>query len=689
MPGSLVVDRAEPVVNGATAKHNHAIPRQTTPHRRAEEDVAQLAASLKFQITLGLVLIIGLFTLSTLYSMQVIEAQRSDDLLVRVAGHLQVLEQQLTMQAMQYEENAPRDYPSYYRDLKLYYASLQHTRKDLDAIIGAFVSGDFSRVPDARQARMEPGLSPSVRDAAKQLAGYWHEFSTGLDERLGPDRTEPRLEWAAQWIVARHTPLAEAAQRLVAVLEQEVEARSRQATLVGRVLVGLALIGSVAIAGWFLRRVIRPLALAADGFHQVANGDFAHRVPVLHADEIGSMAGSFNELSARLDTLRRLLTQLERGGNLDDALARLSTTLPALLPVDWIGVLIRGSDGRFRLERAYGDGRREQLAHMAFDPDGTLLADCIDRRRPLHIPDLDATAESSPRYVFLRELAGLGRRDAVFLPIDYGGNVAGVAVFATRVANSYDSGHLALIDNLGALIGIGLARTWHIAENTRLAHIGQFASGIVHEVRNPLATIALALEHLGGLDEIGGPSRRRLSLAIAETARLERLLTDILAYAKPTALQLAAVDIDTLLEEVVTGIAGGRVSLAPGNCGKVEMDIDRMRQVLLNLVQNALDAATGDGTVSVASHCDGPFQTIAVHNTGGGIDPATRERLFEPFFTTKPTGTGLGLPLARRIVESHGGRIDVTTGPTGTTFTVQLPRARANTPRRSPDTGTP
>ena len=635
--------------------------------------MAPLAVSLKLQITLGMVLMTGLFTASTLYSLHVIDAQRSDDQLVRLAGHLQLLEQQLTVQAMQYEENAPRDYPSYYRDLNLYYASLLRTRADLDVIINAFDTGDFRQVPGLAPMATLPPPSPPVRDAAAELAAYWREFSSGLDERLGPDRDEPRLEWAAQWIVARHAPLADAARRLATTLEQDVTDRSTRAGLVNRLLLGLALAGALFIALWFFRRIVQPLTFAVEGFSKVANGDFGHRVPVARDDEIGAMADAFNVLTARLDTLRRLLTGLEQGADLDETLATLSSTLPGLLPVDWIGVLIRAADGRFHLEQAYSDGRKAHLVGMAFDPEHTLLEACIERRSALHIPDLDETADTSPHYVFLRELAGLGRRDAVFLPIAYGPTIAGVAVFANRVANSYGREHLALMDNLGLLIGISLARTWHIAENTRLAHIGQFASGIVHEIRNPLATIGLALDHLAGVDGLPAAAQRRLSLAIGETGRLERLLTDILAYAKPSTLELTPVDIDRLVAQVISGLADRRIVFDAGGCGTVGADVDRLRQVVLNLIRNAIEAVAEDGVVTVRTRRDNDTQLLEVHNGGPPLDQRTRERLFEPFFTTKAQGTGLGLPIVRRIVESHGGSIDVASDAAGTTFTVALP----------------
>lgn len=386
--------------------------------------------------------------------------------------------------------------------MRLYFEDLKTARAELTHVIDAFARNRVDRSVTGESMAMTPDLPPHSLAIARELAQAWSAFLAQLDERTGPDPTEPRLEWAAKWIVENHAPLGEIAGRLSTTLADDVAARAARANLVNRLLLAAALIVAVGIFAWFYLRVLSPLGVAVEGFRLVANGDFAHKVPVIHNNEIGWLADSFNRLSERMDSLRKLLTRLEQGADLESMLRTLSESLPSFIPVDWIGVLVFGPDGRIHLEKAFSDGKPDNIGELSFEPERTLLEECINSREPLHIPDVRDMAALSDAYVFLRRLAQLGRRDAIFLPIGSAPNLHGVAVFANRYPNSYRSEHLALLRNLGVLLGVSLGRTIQLVENSRLATIGQFASGIAHEIRNPLATISLALEHLRGLDDL-------------------------------------------------------------------------------------------------------------------------------------------------------------------------------------------
>lgn len=640
----------------------------------------RLIHSLNFQITAAIAALSLLFAVSTVYSLHVISAQHADDALLRLVGRLQFNQQHLTVQAMRYDAHAPRDYPSYYRDLGLYFEDLKRTRAELQAAIDALASNRFP--PELLGPHMAmsapPRLPPHSQQVATELAENWNTFVAGLDERIGPDPAEPRLEWAAQWIAQHNLTLADEVERLAESLQAEVAARAASALLINRLLLGAALLVAVGIGIWFYRRVLTPLGIAVDGFRQVANGDFAHRVPIVSDNEIGWLASAFNQLSDRLDTLRRLLTGLEQGADIDATLHTLSTTLPGLIPVDWIAVLVVGSDGRMHLERAYSDGRPEPTGHLAFTPDRTLLEECLNTRAPLHIPDVHEMAASSEHYEFLRKLERLGRRDAVFLPVG-NGVTQGVAVFASRFPNNFRSDHLALLGNLGVLVGASLGRTLQLVESARLAAIGQFASGIAHEIRNPLATIALALEHTAGLEGLEPGTRKRIELARDELTRLERLLGDILLYAKPTALDRRRVDVEALLSEVIASEAAGdpRIDHPTGNCPWVDADPDRLRQVFINLIRNARQAAPQSEPITITCSPDAAGWPVLCFQNGGAPVPAdVLPHLFEPFVTTRSEGTGLGLAIAQRIVHAHAGEISITSSEEGgTTVHVRLPPA--------------
>lgn len=642
----------------------------------------RLLHTLKSQILLAIGVLTALYATSTLYSLHVIDLQHSDDVLVQLAGRLTFNQQHLTVQAMRYEENAPRDYPSYYRDLRLYFEDLKKTRNELDRIIAAFATNRFDPALTGGGMPMQPQLPKRSLARAQDLQAAWDDFSRQLDARIGPDEQEPRLEWAAETIVQHNAELEEISRKLLDTLQEDVAERAAEANLVNRVLLLTAILLSMGIAFWFYRRVLAPLAVTVDGFKQVANGDFSYRVPVLQDNEIGWLASTFNRLAVRMEALRQLLTRLEQGADLESTLRTLSETLPPLIPVDWIGVLIIGPDGMIHLEKAFSDRKPDPIGKLSFSPDKTLLEECIRSRDPLHIPDVKEVAGTSDAYVFLRRLARLGRRDAIFLPIGTGSAVQGVAVFANRYPNSYRAEHLALLRNLGLLVGVSLARTLQLVESTRLANIGQFASGIVHEIRNPLATIGLAMDHLKGLDGLPQGTRKRVDLAASEVARLERLLADILLYAKPIVLQRTHLDLVDLIQDTVaaeSADARGAIELAASHCPPVAADPDRLRQVLINLLHNALQASPDGETVRVRCDPDGPaWVQVEICNGGTPIAEQDLERVFEPFVTSKRGGTGLGLPIVRRIVAAHGGEISLRSdAQRGTRAILRLPAVDA------------
>jgi len=644
----------------------------------------RLLHSLKLQIALAIAALTLLFASSTLYSLHVIDQQHSDDVLVQLAGRLQFNQQHLTLQAMRYGENAPRDYPSDDRDLQLYYEDLNKTRSGLSQIIQAFADNHFDELLTGVTMAQRPRLPRRSQMAAETLASTWRDFAAQLDEQIGPNPQGPRLEWAAQRIITQHATLEAAAQRFADTLEVDVAARAGRANLINRLLLLAALIVAVGTAAWFYRRVLTPLSVAAQGFKQVANGDFAHKVPVIQNNEIGWLAESFNHLSARMDALRKLLTGLEQADTLEGTLRTLSQTLPPLIPVDWIGVLVIGTDGHIRLELAFSDGSPETLGQASFEPDKTLLEECIRTREPLHIPDVQGMAALSDSYQFLRQLSELGRRDAVFLPINSGAGIMGVVAFASRYPNNFRSDHLTLLRNLGVLVGVSLGRTLQLAEGSRQPSFNQFATGIVHELRDPLASIRVALAELRAGEGLPPAAAKRVDLAAGEVVRLEKLLSDVMWYAKPLTLELRPQDLVELVADTASAEDPDKEAfeIRSAPCPKIPADRDRLRQVLTTLIRNAQRASPAGSPVAIHCRPSGAgWVEVEISNAGEPIPPEDLKRAFEPFSESIFGGSGLALPIVRRIVRAHGGEFELASDEAqGTRAILRLPTSAEAVP---------
>jgi signal transduction histidine kinase len=219
-----------------------------------------------------------------------------------------------------------------------------------------------------------------------------------------------------------------------------------------------------------------------------------------------------------------------------------------------------------------------------------------------------------------------------------------------------------------------------LVRSERLAAIGQLASTIGHELRNPLAVLSNSMFLLRG-DFGPAPSeqaQRHLSTAEREISAATVIVSDLLEFARQREPVRADVDIVGLVDEVLHVVpAPGDVEVArefPSTSVVANVDRDMMRQVLLNLVGNAYQAMPDGGTLGVGvSATDGAVQ-VRVRDTGTGMTADVRARLFEPFFTTKPRGVGLGLAVAKRVVDAHGGAIAIDSAPDlGTEFCITLP----------------
>lgn len=272
----------------------------------------------------------------------------------------------------------------------------------------------------------------------------------------------------------------------------------------------------------------------------------------------------------------------------------------------------------------------------------------------------------------------------------------GRLVFAALVLLILLAGALAVVlyRDLIAPLKMQLVESHAIIERQeKLASLGVLAAGVAHEIRNPLTAIKARLFTQQKMLAPGSSASEDARVIDGEINRLERIVKDFLQFARPAEPKLAPTRVEPLLREVRDLLAPqlerNRIALKldAATDETIPADPQQLKQVFINLIQNAAESIEHDGTISLTARADAerlrgksiPVVRLEVADTGKGIPSEVQKRLFDPFFSTKAGGTGLGLSIAARIVEKHGGLLEFQTRPQhGTTFGIILPRSTAS-----------
>ncbi len=253
-------------------------------------------------------------------------------------------------------------------------------------------------------------------------------------------------------------------------------------------------------------------------------------------------------------------------------------------------------------------------------------------------------------------------------------------------------GGSSLVNNEGEKIGtvlvirdMSLIREMEqqLERTRRMAALGKMAAGIAHEIRNPLGTLRGFAHYFGNLDGATAESKDYAELMKSEIDRLNRHVSGLLQFARPREPQVVSVDLDGLISKTVALMEADFSKHALNfhyRCNTditLEADPDMLLQVLMNLLQNSVNATPTGGEVSLSAFADRHHIRIMISDNGSGMTAQEREKMFDPFFTTRKTGTGLGLSVSHQIIEQHNGTFEVSSAPgKGTTVTIVLPKTQ-------------
>jgi hypothetical protein len=322
---------------------------------------------------------------------------------------------------------------------------------------------------------------------------------------------------------------------------------------------------------------------------------------------------------------------------------------------------------------------------------------CLMSKEPILVTDVGHDPRVSRRFLEM-----VGADQFVVVPLVGGAEAMGVIIADNRFNRQpITEGLVRLLTTIAgrAALAIASAEAYHrleekieqlaetrdrLVRTERLAAIGNMAAHVAHEIRNPLVTIGGFARSILRGTEPASLCGQHARIIVDEVVRLEKILANVMNFTKPAPPHRTDVSVDQILDETCRMLADAfkskNVELHKEfHLGgeKTLLDAGQMKQVFLNLIQNAVDSIEGNGgRITIRTWAEDNSVRIDVSDTGAGMTAEVQANIFLPFFTTKPDGTGLGLAVSRKIVEDHGGDIQVqSTLGAGSTFSILLPRS--------------
>ena len=423
---------------------------------------------------------------------------------------------------------------------------------------------------------------------------------------------------------------------------------------------GLSIIVSLLLAAALSNFALRPLEAIAQRLDRMTAGEIdasaAAEASSKRTDEYGAVTTRIDRLGRHIRDVKEVFSALKE--NLDQIMATLQD-----------GLMLFTHDGRLVLvsasaERFVGRPRGDILGHNAEEvfSGGTVLDQLVLDAFLLHSPIAQQEIETEQ-----------GRRVQVSLDfIEEQGQRIG-ALLTMRDAES-----VRRIEN-------------EIELSRRLAAIGRLTSGVAHEVKNPINAIVVHLEILREkLQAMDPDSRRHMDIIGNEIQRLDRVVKTLVDFTRPVDLRLTELDLRTMLDDVAelaspdAARQGVTIEQELGSEPlRVKVDADLVKQAVLNIVINGVQAMTAGGTLTLRARRARNVALVEIADQGPGIPPEIRDKVFNLYFTTKEKGSGIGLAMSYRVMQLHNGSLEFDSVPGGgTTFRLQFPlsEARSDTP---------
>ncbi len=471
------------------------------------------------------------------------------------------------------------------------------------------------------------------------------------------------------------------------------------------------------ITYFMARGITDPILALNRGVHELEQGGHFEPIDVADTNEIGDLATSFNQMvrslkrkddeitqsMQRLSALNHIASVVSRSLDINQILQDALVELLKVTDMDAAWVCLRSAEsGEFALAAAQlvDDScvNRDELLSISRQMEEAVLVtgDVVI----IEDADCDVALESHIR-------AG-GFRGLVCIPMISKNNLAdGVIYVASFKAYHFAEDELDLLFAIRDEIGLAVQNStlyeqlkeqlketrnaqFQLISAARLASIGELAANVAHEVNNPLTGILTHTCLLRDGREWEEGDKRRLDIVYNETMRIRKIVRNLLDFSRQGETERSSTNVNDIVKETIELVHHHAESASikiVDNCVEplphLYLDATQIKQVFLNIINNAVSAMADGGVITVSSSADDEYLQVKISDDGPGIPAPILEKIFDPFFTTKPEtkGTGLGLSVSLGIIKEHGGVIEVDTAENeGTTFTIKFPMDKDSQP---------
>ncbi len=433
----------------------------------------------------------------------------------------------------------------------------------------------------------------------------------------------------------------------------------------------LALFSALASAFLISEKLSAPLGMLAEGTRAVAQGDFSRRHQVFSNDELGVLTESFNLMTEQLDLARANAQQSQH--EIESARAYLESILANLSS----GVMV--FDDKLKI-RTVNRSAEQILQIPLIYLEGLAIDECVEKEPKFHL------LASEIQNGFGLTHSGEWQRQV----LHFSENKDQVLLLrGTRLPESSGGGGIVVFDDITGLLQVQRTVAW-----------GEIARRLAHEIKNPLTPIQLSAERIQHrlMDKLSGQDakilQRSTETIVSQVEALKKMVNEFSEYARIPELEMVQINFNRLIHEVLALYETSNAKAENSQCPEIKLalssdlllirgDPARLRQVIHNLLQNAQDALadTKNGTIVVSTDMISGSVKLCIIDNGKGFAEEIKTLAFEPYVTTKPRGTGLGLPIVKKIVDEHNGTIQIENiQPHGAKVTITLPTINSGQP---------